>query len=53
MTALYPNDDWLVRSILRAFRIKARDVGLGAPRLAIDGHAYRRRQKNRGKRRRR
>lgn len=45
-----PNDP-LVRVILRAFRLKPKDVGIG--RLAIDGHAYRRRQKNRVKRRRR
>lgn len=49
MTQPDPNDP-VVRSILRAFRVKPRHIGMGI--LAIDGHAYRRRQKNRVKRRR-
>jgi DNA polymerase III psi subunit len=49
MTLPHPNDP-LVRDILRAYRLKPRHVGLA---LAIDGQAYRRRQRNRVKRRRR
>lgn len=41
------------RQIARAFRIKPKLLGVGPPPLAIDGHAYRRRQKNRVKRRKR
>lgn len=43
----------LERRICRAFRVKPRHIGLGVPPLAIDGHAYHRRQRNRVKRRRR
>lgn len=43
----------LQRTICRAFRVKPHHIGLGVPRLAIDGHAYRQRQRNRVKRRRR
>ncbi|MET9222340.1 hypothetical protein ABZX65_26750 [Streptomyces sp. NPDC003300] len=50
MRAPDPNDPW-VRAILRAYRLKPRHIGIG--RLAIDGHAYHRRQRNRIKRRRR
>ena len=41
------------RQIARAFRIKPKLLGVGPPPLAIDGRAYRRRQKNRVKRRKR
>jgi predicted methyltransferase len=41
------------RQIGHAYRIKPKLLGIGAPPLAIDGRAYRRRQKNRVKRRRR
>jgi hypothetical protein len=41
------------RQIGRAYRIKPKLLGIGPPPLAIDGHAYHRRQRNRVKRRRR
>lgn len=40
------------RGIGKTFRIPLVALGFAAPALAIDGHAYRRRQKNRAKRRR-
>lgn len=40
----------LQRDVLRAFGIKPHQIGLGVPPLAIDGHAYRRRLRNRVKR---
>ena len=43
----------LQRRILKAFRLKPKHIGLGVPPLAIDGHAYHQRQRNRAKRRRR
>lgn len=43
----------LQRMICRAFRVKPHHIGLGVPRLAIDGHKYRQRQRNRVKRRKR
>lgn len=41
------------RQIGRVFGIKPKLLGVGPPPLAIDGHAYHRRQRNRIKRRRR
>jgi hypothetical protein len=43
----------LERQIGHAYRIKPKLVGIGPPALAIDGHAYHQRQRNRVKRGRR
>lgn len=43
----------LERQIGHAYRVKPKFVGVGPPPLAIDGHAYHQRQRNRVKRRRR
>jgi hypothetical protein len=43
----------LERQIAHAYRLKPKQIGIGPPPLAIDGHAYHRRQRNRVKRRRR
>jgi hypothetical protein len=49
MAIPHPNDP-LVRQILRAYQLKPKHVGLA---LAVDGHRYRQRQRNRVKRGRR